>query len=210
MTKCPAFWRKVKEFKDKNDFDGFCQWCGSKSYTQLRRDWNTAETFGIIAEKSGKPFEEICSFAQLTENALTPIIQQRNDLPSGQKGARITVPNPIQEKAIELIMPKLLQGLPISRKDTEDALAVAQGKKTTIPSIPLNGAEVQKMSIKEVGDLLDLRLNGLKSVVKDFAVHIEKPCDKCPLETHCSNLIVQLQTMLPECVWRNCLHVASR
>jgi len=128
MTKCLVFWRKVAEFKEKDDFEGFRKWCGYKSYQQARRDWNAVDTFAIIAQKLGKELCEIISSETLTEDALAPIIHQRQDLPSGQFGKRETVPNAVQEKAIENLLPKIRDGIPITQRDAQRALAEAKGE----------------------------------------------------------------------------------
>jgi len=123
MTKCLVFWKKVAEFKEKNDFEGFRKWCGYKSYEQARRDWNAVDTFAIIAQKLGKDLCEVIRSDNLTENSLRPIIFHRQYV-----GKDATTPDPVQEKAIEILLPKIRDGIPITERDAQRALAEAKGE----------------------------------------------------------------------------------
>lgn len=124
MTKCGAFWRKVQQFKDNDDFEGFREWCGYKSYQQARRDWNAFDTLMIIAKKSGQELCEIFQKETLTEGALRPIIHQRQHI-----GKDETIPSPVQEKAINILLPKIKSGIKITEEDSKKAVSKAIGKK---------------------------------------------------------------------------------
>jgi len=128
VVKCPAFWRKAWEFKCRGDFEGFMDWCEVKSYKQVRRDWNTLDTFQIIAEKLGKPISEVLKFENLSEGALLPIVEQRT-----YTGKHETAPSPLQERAIEILLPKIESGEKVTRADAVAALREASGKPAPRP-----------------------------------------------------------------------------
>jgi len=147
VVKCPAFWRKALEFKSRGDFKGFKEWCEAKSYIQVRRDWNTLDTFQIIAEKLGKPISEVFKFETLSEGALLPIIEQRKYI-----GKDKTVPHPIQEKAIEILLPKIKAGEIITKTDSIKAISEAMGKLPEVKLIKCEccGEEFKSEEIKHL------------------------------------------------------------
>lgn len=128
LTKCGAFWRKVQQFKENDDFKGFQEWCGYKSYEQARKDWNAFDTLLIIAKKVEAPVCEIVGKYKLSEDALEPIIHQRKDLPTGQFGKRETIPSAVQEKAIDILLPKIKSGIKVTEEDSKRAVSKAIGK----------------------------------------------------------------------------------
>jgi len=125
MTKCGAFWRKVQQFKENDDFEGFRQWCGYKSYEQARKDWNAFDTLLIIAKKVAEPVCEVVRKYKLTEDALEPIVHQRQYV-----GKNETVPSSVQERAIDVLLPKIESGVKITEEDSRKAVSKVLGKET--------------------------------------------------------------------------------
>jgi len=124
MTKCVLFWKKVQEFKGNDDFEGFREWCGYKSYEQARRDWNAFDTLLIVARKLGKDVCELVTSDNLTEKALQPIVHHRTYV-----GKHETIPSPIQERAIDYLLPKIKNGTKITEEDSKRAVSKALGEE---------------------------------------------------------------------------------
>jgi len=181
MTKCLLFWRKVAEFKAKDDFEGFREWCDYKSYEQARMDWNAIDTFSILANKLG---QDLCSVLQLqncpSEGALRPIILQREYVSEHE-----TVPAPIQEKAIEVLLPKIKAGAEITDRDSIKALAEAKGE-------PI---KEEKLEEKKLCDL-EQTLNDLYKIVN---VHKSEMLicspDECKIYVPCQEVTERIKKL---------------
>lgn len=72
MTKCGAFWKKALQFKKNDDFDGFCEWCGSDR-DHLREDWKIVELINTM---------QICmdDINKLPSDALRPLLRKQNEV----------------------------------------------------------------------------------------------------------------------------------
>ena len=190
ITKCLLFWKKVAEFKERNDFDGFREWCGFKSYEQARRDWNALDTFGLIAEKLGKDVCEVVAMPNISENALLPIIHQREEIgtvrtetATGEAfGKHLTKPSPIQEKAIEILLPKILKGEVVTQSDSMRALKQVEGKKIEEEALKPKKCPIELFFQEEVQKkLLVKRDDQLK-------------CENCVLQEPCKETMRQLES----------------
>jgi len=113
MTKCEAYWRIIGEFREGKrfveidnkkltGFEGFRAWCG-KGYMQARRDWNTYETLLLFSKKLNIPPCEVLTSVKLTEKGLMPLVNIRKYV-----GKHKTLPDDIQNKIIDALIPKLL------------------------------------------------------------------------------------------------------
>lgn len=78
----------------------------------------------LIAKKVGSDVCEVVSSYKLSEEALKPIIHQRQYV-----GKDETIPSPIQEKAIDILLPKIKSGIKITEEDSKKAVSKAIGKK---------------------------------------------------------------------------------
>jgi len=176
MTKCVLFWKKVQEFKENDDFEGFREWCEYKSYEQARLDWNTIDTLFIIARKLERELCEVLSSYKLSENALFPIISERIYASKDE-----TKPSPIQEKAIEILLPKIKSGERITQADSRKALDKARGFNTI-----QNEKKNCQLRIATTSFLEKVR-----SLTDDFGI-----CKECNLEGEiCKNLLSNLQDL---------------
>jgi len=177
----------VAEFRERNDFEGFRQWCEYKSYEQARRDWNAIDTFSIIAKKLNKDLCEVLSIEGITENALIPIIHSREAVSTvrtenGLFKEHITRPSQIQEKAIEVLLPKIQAGTSITQRDSLEALREAKGEK------------VQKIEERKKC-AIELMFN--EEIVKKLVVkrNEQLDCSKCALSGPCGETLQQLEKL---------------
>lgn len=177
ITKCLQFWKKVAEFKEKNDFDGFREWCGFKSYEQARRDWNAMDTFLLLARKLGKDVCEVVSSEKLNENALIPIIHLRKYI-----GKDETVIDPIQEKAIEILLPKILKGEVVTQSDSMRALKQVEGKKIEEEALKPKKCPLELFFQEEIQKKL--------AVKRDDQLN----CENCVLQEPCKETMHQLES----------------
>lgn len=127
MTKCSLFWKKVAQFKENDDFKGFCVWCREaeacegkscrdcKEYSQTHRDWKTIDVFKLIAKKTKQDVCGVFQMENISEGALRPIVD---------------APNVIQEKAVDVLLPQIIAGERISQNDSKKAVEQAKGNKS--------------------------------------------------------------------------------
>jgi len=73
MTKCVAYWEKVRSFKEKDDFEGFCGWCGAKDKSHLYEDWKIVEVYEKL---------QICNsdITKVPADAIRPLIRKSNEV----------------------------------------------------------------------------------------------------------------------------------
>jgi hypothetical protein len=77
----------------------------------------------------------------ISEGALLPIIHQREEVTSVRTESgifkdRITKPSPIQEKAIEILLPKIAKGERITQKDAKKAIRQVMSIGQEPPTLP--------------------------------------------------------------------------
>ena len=70
MTKCVAYWNKLRDFIKRDDFEGFANWCKTDK-RHLREEWRMIELLDSV---------QICTsdIVKLPADALRPLIRKEN------------------------------------------------------------------------------------------------------------------------------------
>jgi hypothetical protein len=165
MTKCPAYWNKVKQFKKLDDFDGFCNWCRSDR-AHLYEDWKIVDVYEKL---------QICNsdIAKMPADAIRPLIRKEN------------------EALLSDVLPKVSSyvknGYPLTRAKTEEFILRARGVCKGPPPKPLVECEFCGM-----GERNPVRKNGHVYCCEEHARADEarrKPPPKIKLTTYGEELL---------------------
>jgi len=71
LTKCEAYWSKVEQFVEKDDFKGFCAWC-EKDARYLKDDWEICKLRTNINNDGAEIFAT-------SADVFRPLIRKRNE-----------------------------------------------------------------------------------------------------------------------------------
>ena len=128
ITKCLAYWNKVRDFKKRDDFNGLCEWCKSDR-SHLREEWRIA---GLIDSM------QICmdDFVKLPADALRPLIRKENET--------------VLPKVLKKVESYVKGGNYLTRQKTEEFVARARGVcKGPPPKVRRCTCENCLMSVRE-------------------------------------------------------------
>ena len=93
MTKCEAYWKKVQDFVNNNDFEGFVAWC-QKNRRYLKDDWSICKLRNEIttnnAEISATSAEVFRPLIRKRNKPVRDVVIERLISRQKSKGAKIT------------------------------------------------------------------------------------------------------------------------
>jgi len=121
VTKCLAYWNKVRQFREKDDFAGFCSWCKTDQ-KHLQEEWKIVALMDRV---------QICTEdkVKVAADAWRPLIRKENEL--------------VLPKVLKMIESFLKNGDVLTRQKTEEFILRASGAlQTPTPPRPLVECEL--------------------------------------------------------------------